>query len=139
MKKWYVYELYNLVGTVEHVGESINPIIRFYDHTKRKPIAGHGYFYNRQDIQMNIVKEFDNRREALDCQYELQEHYGLKTDKDKISESNKGKSKSPKTAEHKLKLSMAQKGKTFLEEHKKKMSESAKLAWEKRKSSPSIT
>ena len=37
-KKHYVYELYNLLGIVEYVGETVNPKLRFDKHIKTKPI-----------------------------------------------------------------------------------------------------
>ncbi len=83
MKKWYVYELVNLMGTVEYVGESINPKRRLYQHTKEKPspVGGKGRFYGRDDIFINIVKEFDNKKDAWNYQCELQNQYGLFSDR----------------------------------------------------------
>jgi predicted GIY-YIG superfamily endonuclease len=78
---WYVYELYNLTGTIEHVGETINTERRFNQHTKWK----RGKFYGRTDISMNIVKEFDNLKEAWNYQCVLQKEYGLKTDSEAMS------------------------------------------------------
>ena len=81
MKKYYVYELINLYGTIEDVGESSEPKIRLYNHTKRKRVSGskhgHGKYYGRQDLIMNIVAEFDNRSDALKLETELKISYGL--------------------------------------------------------------
>jgi hypothetical protein len=80
MKKYYVYELINLYGTVEDVGESYRPVIRMYQHTKVKPkegISGVGKYYGRQDLVMNIVAEFDTRKEARNLETELKLSYGL--------------------------------------------------------------
>jgi predicted GIY-YIG superfamily endonuclease len=89
MKKYYVYELVNLLGTIEYVGETATPKRRFYSHTKLPPKkgVGAGRFYNRSDIFMNIVKEFDNKKEAFDYQIELQKEYGLVTDIEKLKKN----------------------------------------------------
>jgi predicted GIY-YIG superfamily endonuclease len=163
---WHVYELYNLVGTVEWVGESMELKGRLRQHKSKN-----GKFYGRADIQMNVVKEFDNKKDAWDYQCQLQNYYGLKTDSEKISETHKGKPKSaeqrlrlslarkgkthtdetklkiglaskgriykPHSEEHKLKIGLALKGKTISEETKLKLSLAAKLDWVKRKSNPS--
>jgi hypothetical protein len=92
MKTYYVYELINLLGTVEYVGESHKPKYRFRQHIKKKPFgkdgkkhSGLGKFYGRQDIIMNIVKEFSDRKDAWEFQCELQKVYGLLTDRQKLS------------------------------------------------------
>lgn len=80
MKKYYVYELINLYGTVEDVGESYRPEVRFAEHTKTKPrdkYHGVGKYYGRQDLIMNIVAEFDNRKDARKLETELKISYGL--------------------------------------------------------------
>jgi hypothetical protein len=80
MKKWYVYELVNLMGTIEDVGRTYRPERRFYDHTKRKPtegISGVGKYYGRQDLLMNIVAEFDTKKEANLYEGELKLSYGM--------------------------------------------------------------
>ena len=81
--KHYVYELINLLGTVEYVGETRNPKDRMRMHTKVKPGPGCGKFYGRQDIIMNIVAEFGTRREAWKYQCKLQKGYGMETDAEK--------------------------------------------------------
>lgn len=90
---WYVYELINLYGSVEYVGETTKPKYRLYQHTKTKPIEGckgFGRFYGRQDIIMNIVQEFDNRRDALKLETELKIIHGLPTtEKDRPSKAGK--------------------------------------------------
>ena len=84
----YVYELVNLMGTVEYVGESKNPIKRFYGHTKQKPnnnaSPGFGKFYGRCDLLINVVDSFDNKKEAFEYQCNLQRYYGLETDGEKM-------------------------------------------------------
>jgi predicted GIY-YIG superfamily endonuclease len=89
--KYYVYELINLLGTVEYVGETRNPKRRESQHTKDKPGHGNGSgkFYGRQDLIMNIVAEFPRRREALDLQDKLQKSYGFETDREKGGKAGK--------------------------------------------------
>ena len=111
MKKFYVYEIINLMGTIEYVGETRHPKRRWSNHKCNATNGGGaGKFYNRNDVFMNIVKEFNNRREALDYQYQLQREYKLPTDLDyKIGNKNTfGKKKSD---ESKLKISKSNKGK----------------------------
>jgi predicted GIY-YIG superfamily endonuclease len=78
MKKHYVYEIVNLMGTVEYVGETDNIRTRFNSHKGKD-----GNFYNRQDLIMNVVKEFNTKKEAWWYQVELQIYYGLETDREK--------------------------------------------------------
>ena len=82
MKKWYVYEIVNLMGTVEYVGETTQPTQRFANHKRKLRSPGSGRFGNRSDVFMNIVKEFDNKLDAFEYQCTLQKEYGLKTDKE---------------------------------------------------------
>jgi hypothetical protein len=86
MKKWYVYELINFYGTVEWVGQSMNPLRRFKNHIKDKPKEGNGMgkFYGRADLVLYIVKEFDTRKESYWYQCNLQKEHGLKTDSEKL-------------------------------------------------------
>ena len=79
MKKYYVYELINFYGTVEYVGETYRPNVRFNEHIKHKPLSssGKGKFYSRQDIIMNLVQEFDNRKDARKFETELKIINGL--------------------------------------------------------------
>lgn len=82
MRKHYVYELINLMGTVEYVGETYRPKIRMYGHTKVKPSITNknreGKFYGRQDLVMYIVAEFNNRKDALELEGKLKLSYGLR-------------------------------------------------------------
>jgi predicted GIY-YIG superfamily endonuclease len=75
---YQVYELLNLHGTVEYVGVTKNPKRRMYQHTKTKPHGKTGgRFYGRQDLIMNIVKQFDNIKEANLFEGELKLFWGL--------------------------------------------------------------
>ena len=85
MKKWYVYELINLMGTVEYVGESYRPDVRYNAHVKWLG----GKFYGRGDIFMNIVKEFDKKTDAYHYQCLLQNQYGIESDRDKNAKNGK--------------------------------------------------
>jgi predicted GIY-YIG superfamily endonuclease len=134
---WQVYELYNLLGSIEYVGETMYPNRRFREHTKSKT----GKFYGRTDISMNIVKEFDNPKEAWDYQCKLQKEYGLPTDGDILSKSIKGKTKGiSKSVQHKLNMSANHAdisgknnpmyAKNHSTESKLKMSQARKLYWD---------
>lgn len=148
-KKYYVYELINMTGTVEYVGESSQLQIRYNQHTKSKC----GKFYNRQDIMMNIVTYFYSKKEAFDYQCQLQKEYGLITDTQKNGNANRGKKFSdeiklkmrlaklgkkhsmesilnmskPKSIQAKLNMSKAHIGEVRSTEYKLKMSEALKL------------
>jgi len=94
MKKYYVYELINLMGSVEYVGRTKNPKNRLYQHTKFKPSkTNKGLFYGRQDIIMNIVKEFDNVTEASQLEGKLKLSYDMRYSEADIARLN-GKIKS---------------------------------------------
>jgi hypothetical protein len=87
MKTYYVYEIINILGSVEYVGQTSYPKVRWNQHTKTKPInAGSsvGKFYGRGDVFMNIVNKFDTKVEARDFEESLQKDYGFKTDRSKI-------------------------------------------------------
>ena len=79
-----MYEIINLMGTVEYVGETAYPTKRFANHKRKLRSPGCGRFGNRSDVFMNIVKEFDNKIDAFEYQCQLQKEYGLKTDKERI-------------------------------------------------------
>ena len=87
METYKVYEIINSMGTVEYVGQSIDPIRRFYQHTRVKPSVGSGSFYKRSDIILNIVAEFNNRKDALVLENKLQKEWNIKTDIQKYSEN----------------------------------------------------
>ena len=108
MKKYSVYELINLMGSVEYVGETTRPEARFAEHIKYKSdkCSGKGKFYGRSDITMNIAAEFDNRKDAWNFQCELQSDYGIKTDAQKNSERCIAK---PLSLEQRRKMSEARK------------------------------
>jgi predicted GIY-YIG superfamily endonuclease len=81
---YYVYELINLMGGIEYVGQTVRPKERFSQHTKKKPGNGcfHGRFYKRQDISMNIVATYATESEARKAEYDLQIFWGLPPEKD---------------------------------------------------------
>ena len=74
----YVYEIYDNYGSVVWVGETIRPNVRLYEHTKKTS----GKFYG-QNVMMHIVAEFATKQEAFDYQCDLQEEYGLESDRQK--------------------------------------------------------
>jgi predicted GIY-YIG superfamily endonuclease len=78
---YYVYEIVNLFGTIEYVGETNNPKLRFINHKCKN-----GIFYKRQDIIMNVLDEtYNTKKEAFLRQIELQKEYNLITDIDKCA------------------------------------------------------
>lgn len=80
---YYVYELVNLLGGVEYVGQTVSPKIRFGEHTRTKPGQGSGKFYKRQDISMHIVATYATEAEARQAEFDLQVYWGLETDRSK--------------------------------------------------------
>ena len=78
-RKQYVYELVNSKGKVEYVGETYNPEQRLLDHTQ----SAKGKFKGRTDLKINVVAEFDNRKDAYAYQCKLQNQYGWVSDLDK--------------------------------------------------------
>jgi len=76
-----VYLLRNTdTGKIEYVGCTYNPKHRMYTHTKVKPIkgiTGMGMFYGRDDLEMVIVKEFVDKKEAYNYEGELKLQYGF--------------------------------------------------------------
>jgi predicted GIY-YIG superfamily endonuclease len=83
MKKVFVYTIVNNNGKVEYVGETTNPKKRLYNHKSKIKSPGSGRFSNREDIFMNIVAEFNNRKDAFNYQCNLQKQYGFETDEEK--------------------------------------------------------
>lgn len=81
---WYVYQLINKEGTVIYIGETRDPRQRLYDHTRRKPKhSGHGKFYG-QELEIEVIAEFDNKKEAWYRQVEEQKKFGFQTDYEKL-------------------------------------------------------
>ena len=96
---YYVYELVNLMGGVEHVGRTTRPKRRFYEHTGAKPDGnGQGRFYKRQDISMHVVGFFETKTEALQTEYDLQIFWSLPTDRGKTKHSKQPKGSNQGTA-----------------------------------------
>jgi hypothetical protein len=100
-----------MTGTVEYVGESTNPKERYRMHTRSKPSETQrsGKFYGRQDIIMNIVTEFNSKKEAFDYQCQLQKEYGLISDSEKLSNAHRNRELISDIT--KLKMSLSKKGK----------------------------
>jgi len=114
---YYLYELINLMGTVEYVGQSKRPKVRLRQHTKIDPIGDrnfHGRFYKRQDIFMNIVASYETKEEVLKEEWKLQEYWGLKKDSDHSRGSNNWCSKLSDNDVIKIK-SLLRGGKTCIE------------------------
>jgi hypothetical protein len=109
----FVYELFNLMGTIEYVGETCNPKRRFKEHTRNKPLKpGLGKFYGRADIIMNVLKQFDNRKDAYQYQCKLQNEYGLISDVEVFNKNfRNGHSGYAHSEESKVKMRLARLGK----------------------------
>ena len=77
-KKVYLLRNTN-TGEVEYVGCSQNPKRRLYQHTRVKPIysKGEGKFYGRTDLEIVVVKEFENKGDALRYEGKLKLQYGF--------------------------------------------------------------
>jgi len=85
-KQYKVYKIINDLNVIEYVGMTERTLKdRFYLHTYRT-----GKFYNRQDVNIHLVIEFDTKREALNLEKLLQTKYGFKTNSDygRISANN---------------------------------------------------
>jgi predicted GIY-YIG superfamily endonuclease len=76
--KHFVYELVNLLGTIEYVGETYDIEQRYLNH-----ISKSGKFFGRHDINIYKVAEFNTKSEAFNYQCVLQKHYGFETDFEK--------------------------------------------------------
>jgi predicted GIY-YIG superfamily endonuclease len=132
---WYVYELYNELGSVEYVGESRNLKARMEQHKCKN-----GKFYGRTDIHINIVKEFNSKTDAFKFQCQLQKEYNMETDGEKYSKSQIGNNKGIKNAgkirtdEMKNHQSKIKLGKKMTKESSDKKRDAMKLWWAKRKS-----
>ena len=61
---YYVYELVNLLGTVEYVGQTKDPSYRLLQHKSKPNNNGAGKFHKRQDISMHIVATYKTEKEA---------------------------------------------------------------------------
>lgn len=81
---YYVYKIMDQSDQVLYVGESTNPNNRLYEHTRKKPtVSGRGKFY-KQNVKMQIVSVHYSKKAAWWAQVNLQKHYGLETDYDKL-------------------------------------------------------
>jgi predicted GIY-YIG superfamily endonuclease len=80
---YYVYELVNLLGTIEYVGQTKDPSYRLLAHKSKPNSNGAGKFFKRQDISMHIVATYATEEEARDAEEILQLFWGLPTDRSK--------------------------------------------------------
>jgi len=79
---YHVYALVNKEGKYEYIGETKNPRQRFNLH-----VCKNGKF-KRENVNMQIIKSFDNKSDAFKYQCELQIKYGFQTDSEKCRISN---------------------------------------------------
>jgi hypothetical protein len=74
MKKYYVYEIYDLQGKVLDVGETARTV---EDRLREKTQPKNGKFPGRDDLCVRSVAEFMDRKKALKLEGELKLQYGL--------------------------------------------------------------
>ncbi len=72
----YVYEIYDLYGSIVKVGQTARPTVRGAEHIQRGEYRSHAY---------QVVESFSTKQEALDREEALQLEYGLVTDRQKCS------------------------------------------------------
>lgn len=107
MKTKYIYKLvHNRTHEVLHVGETVQPKVRFYQHTKGNPkFAGHGKFKGI-DCRMVIIESCHRDMARIRQEY-WQKFFGLETDNEKLSKAGLGRKTSEET---KRRISESQKG-----------------------------
>jgi len=77
-KIYYVYELRDLNNIVIDAGETTRPKIRLYQHTKVNPNKGSGLGkHYGKELTMHIIKEFTNRKDALELEGQLKLQHGI--------------------------------------------------------------
>jgi hypothetical protein len=76
----YVYKLKEENGKILHVGETVNPTQRMYSHRGIKKSKFYGLKFS-----MEIIKQFPNKKMAYEYQCQLQEQYGLITDRQRMA------------------------------------------------------
>ena len=72
-----VYKIINKNGVVEHVGHTHDIQMRWVKHTKRKPSAGQGKFYQRTDVTYEVISEWDTKEKARESEIYWQVYYQL--------------------------------------------------------------
>lgn len=86
----YVYDLIeNESNIILHIGSTKRPNVRLKEHIKDKPksgLTGHGKFYGK-DARIEVIRSFEDKKEARKFEFERQKQKGFKTDNDKIREA----------------------------------------------------
>jgi predicted GIY-YIG superfamily endonuclease len=82
MKKYLLYEVINLYGTVEYVGITTDSNGRWRQHTMsprfhKSGKITKGQFHKRQDVFMNIVDSYDSKMSARNAEDLLKDFYGF--------------------------------------------------------------
>lgn len=136
--KYYVYRHY-IGDNTFYVGKGQKD--RAYENRKDRRSAKWHEFVNNREYNIEIVKYFNNNKEALDFEEELTQYYknigqceanisiGAKINNEtkiKMSKAHIGKVFSE---EHKRKISQANIGKTHTEKTRRKMSDNHAKAW----------
>lgn len=81
--KWSVYTIVNTQNEIEYIGCTSNPKSRWYNHTYWFQGSGIGKFHGRDDVRMEIIREFDNRRDGWDYEAELKLQHGFELTEEK--------------------------------------------------------
>jgi predicted GIY-YIG superfamily endonuclease len=79
----HVYKLVNSKGEIEYIGETYDIKIRFTMHLT----SSKSKFLGRKDLQIIVIKTFDNKKDAFHYQCSLQKELGFETDIEKSSKS----------------------------------------------------
>ena len=76
MKTHYVYQIIDNSGKILHIGKTMDLERRFAQHTKWKGYgdSSAGLFYGRTNIKLEIVKEFNDKKECtkFEGEYKIQ-------------------------------------------------------------------
>jgi len=85
MKRYKVYEIYNSQNIVEYVGETHRTIEqRLHEHVSLRKSK----FYNRNDLLIRCIAEFNNRESALLLEGELKLKYNFEWTEKTVRISN---------------------------------------------------
>lgn len=79
MTTYYVYDIINSRGVIEHVGHTADLVYRWHQHTKLNNYnsATQGKFKDRDDVQMITVATFNNKPEAENFEKARRIQFGI--------------------------------------------------------------
>ena len=72
-----VYKIVTDSGVVEHVGYTIDTDLRYKQHVHYTPYlkSGRGKFHKRTDVRLEVISEWETRKEAKIAEMYWQIHY----------------------------------------------------------------